>query len=160
VTYTKLMWKRHHVRNRDLQRKLMLKWAAISALPSVEMKKEALVIDPFVPMWSRVPAATPPVKGFHGETTTAEAATPDADTSKAAGATGAKKDDKKKSVAQASLAAAVRRGRGREEDDESSLFGIATDEKTALHAPVAPVSAAPEVPVAAAPAAKGKGKKK
>jgi hypothetical protein len=63
--YTKLMWKRHFVLEKDLQRKLLLKWSAIAALPSVELQKEALVVDGRVPIHSRIAGTTPPSKGFH-----------------------------------------------------------------------------------------------
>ncbi len=53
--------------NRDLQRKIRLKWAAIHALPTVELRREALVIDPYVPLRTRVPTQTPPLKGFHSD---------------------------------------------------------------------------------------------
>lgn len=65
--YVKMMWKRHHVRNRDLQRKIRLKWAAIHALPTVELRREALFVDPYVPLRTRIPTLTPPLKGFHGD---------------------------------------------------------------------------------------------
>jgi hypothetical protein len=65
--YTKLMWKRHHVMNRDLQRKLRLKWAAIHALPTAELRRDALFVDPYVPLRIRVPTQTPPLAGFHSD---------------------------------------------------------------------------------------------
>ena len=66
-TYVKLLWKRQHVMSRDLQRKIKLKWAAIAALPTPELRREALVVDPFVPLRLRVQTITPPLKGFQRE---------------------------------------------------------------------------------------------
>lgn len=64
-TATKLMFKRHYVMNRDLTRKAKLKWAAISALPTEEMQRDALLIDPYIPFNVRVARITPPLSGFH-----------------------------------------------------------------------------------------------
>ncbi len=64
--YTKLMWRRERVFKRDLSRKLALKWAALHALPTEDLRREALVIDPFVPAHIRHALQTPPLAGFHG----------------------------------------------------------------------------------------------
>jgi hypothetical protein len=66
-TYVKLLWKRQHVMSRDLQRKIKLKWAAIAALPTPELRVEALAVDPFVPLRLRLQTITPPLKGFQRE---------------------------------------------------------------------------------------------
>ena len=65
-TYTKLMWKRDRLKNKDLNRKIKLKWAAIYALPNDEAKKAALIIDPYVPLDYRYATETPPLMGFPG----------------------------------------------------------------------------------------------
>lgn len=49
-----------------MKRKLDLKWAAFHCLPSVERKKEALQINPFVPLYRKVATAFPPIHGFGG----------------------------------------------------------------------------------------------
>lgn len=69
AVYTKMMWKRDKVLSKDLNRKLLLKWAAVYALPTDELRREALVVDPFVP-GLRVPRQTPPLAGFSAETVT------------------------------------------------------------------------------------------
>lgn len=51
---------------RDIKRKLDLKWAAFHCLPSLERKKEALQINPFVPLYRKVATALPPIHGFGG----------------------------------------------------------------------------------------------
>lgn len=63
-TYVKLKWKRERIMARDLQRKIALKWAAIAALPTQELKLEALEVDPFIPLRLRPATITPPLKGF------------------------------------------------------------------------------------------------
>lgn len=62
---TKLLWKRNRVQMRDLNRKTKLKWAAIGALPTEELRREALVIDPYIPFNVRIARVTPPLSGFH-----------------------------------------------------------------------------------------------
>jgi hypothetical protein len=69
AVYTKMMWKRDKVLSKDLNRKLLLKWAAVWALPTDELRREALVVDPFVP-GLRVPRQTPPLAGFSAEVVT------------------------------------------------------------------------------------------
>ena len=64
-TYAQLLWKRERVQSRDLNRKLKLKWAAIAALPTPELKRAALVVLPFVPLRLRLAGISPPLKGFH-----------------------------------------------------------------------------------------------
>ena len=84
--YTKLMWKREVVIKRDLNRKIMLKWAAIHALPTDELRREALVVDPFIPTF-KIPRVTPPLAGFQGP----EAQQAEEDERVAAGAEAGKK---------------------------------------------------------------------
>ena len=64
--YVKLMWRRERVRSRDLDRKLQLKWAALHALPSEALRREALGVTGHVPMELCLPQHTPPSTGFHG----------------------------------------------------------------------------------------------
>lgn len=64
--YSKLRMRRSVVMGRDLNRKAKLKWAAIYALPTEQRRREALVVDPYVPLDLRVPRVTPPLAGFHG----------------------------------------------------------------------------------------------
>ena len=49
---------------KDLTRKLQLKWAAIYALPTPELRAEALFVDPYVPLDLRLATDTPPLLGF------------------------------------------------------------------------------------------------
>ena len=64
--YVKLMWRRQHVLQRDWNRKARLKWAALHALPSEEHRRDALHVDPHVPLELYLPLQTPPLAGFHG----------------------------------------------------------------------------------------------
>lgn len=73
VAYTQHKWRRRLVRDRDLARKLALKWAAFHCLPTLERKREALVICPYVPLHRRMPSATPPLYGFAGRPAQASA---------------------------------------------------------------------------------------
>ena len=86
-TYVKLLWKRHIVQSRDLNRKLRLKWAAIAALPTPELRQEALVVDARIPLRLRVATITPPLHGFHVPSKVAVA--PDDEAGVKGGATGA-----------------------------------------------------------------------
>lgn len=135
--------------NRDLQRKLKLKWAAIAALPTKELKLEALTIDPYVPLWYRIPAVTPPLKGFHAEATPVSTAPVEAVTG--APRTAKAREEKRKADLTLSLAASIRRGRGRDEDEEDSLFGFKGEIPTPVAAPT---------PTTSAPVAASGGKKK
>ena len=126
VTYVKLKWKRRLARDRDLKRKLDLKWAAFHCLPTLERKKEALQINPFVPLYRKLPTATPPLYGFHGKpemaptVASSAAAVGTASGSATSGRPGAAS---KRPAAGESLISAMRRGRGRSgRDDELSLF--------------------------------------
>jgi hypothetical protein len=64
--YVKLMWKRTRVLHRDGNRKARLKWAALHALPTEELRRDALFVDPYVPLELYLPLDTPPLAGFHG----------------------------------------------------------------------------------------------
>jgi hypothetical protein len=64
--YVQLMWRRERVRARDLHRKVQLKWAALHALPSEALRREALGVTGHVPMELCLPQHTPPSTGFHG----------------------------------------------------------------------------------------------
>ena len=64
--YVKLMWRRERVQARDLHRKVQLKWAALHALPTPELRAAALGVTTFVPAELRVPQHSPPSTGFHG----------------------------------------------------------------------------------------------
>lgn len=64
--YVKLMWRRERVRSRDWHRKAQLKWAALHALPTPELRREALGVGAPVPLGLFLPQTTPPSTGFHG----------------------------------------------------------------------------------------------
>jgi hypothetical protein len=85
-TYTQLLWRRHRVQSKDLQRKIQLKWAAIYALPTEEAKKQALQVNPYVPLDYRFATDTPPLFGFPGGS--AEASASSSSAAAAAGAGG------------------------------------------------------------------------
>lgn len=163
-TYVKMMWKRHHVQGRDLQRKLKLKWAAIHALPTPELRREALVIDPFVPSWTRVPTHTPPLKGFHTEQRAIggdEEADEEAARQAAAKAASATLLDQSantlKSAAEfGALGSAARSRTGRSDGGVSLLKGLSSAARASAAAPVPAAPKAAPAPAAAAP----KGKKK
>ncbi|KDO35663.1 hypothetical protein SPRG_18825 [Saprolegnia parasitica CBS 223.65] len=56
---------RHNALMKDLQLKINLKWEAINALPTPELRAEALVEDfSLVPMTRGFPTWTPPIPGF------------------------------------------------------------------------------------------------
>jgi hypothetical protein len=74
VAYTQHKWRRRMVLDRDLSRKLALRWAAFHCLPTPERKQEALRIFPHVPLHRRMPSATPPLHGFAGRPQAAAAA--------------------------------------------------------------------------------------
>lgn len=154
------MWKRHHVYNRDLQRKLLLKWAAIYALPSVELRREALVIDPVVPLWTRVPTHTPPLKGFHTEQRAIGGDEEDEDAATAAAAkTASSALDRssaglKSAASFGAIGSAARSRTGRSEDGVSLLKGLGSLVKPA------PVSSPKASASPSAADAKTKGKKK
>ena len=89
-TYVKLRWKRQRVMARDLQRKIKLKWAAIAALPTPELQREALEVNPMVPLRLRLATITPPLKGFQHEPFSSDkAAGAGADATSASGAAAA-----------------------------------------------------------------------
>ena len=158
--YVKLMFKRHHVQQRDLQRKLKLKWAAIYALPTPELRREALIINPFTPLWTRVPTETPPHKGFHAVQHCIVGAELDDEEAakKAASEAAAATLDKSGSAALRSAAAfgalgSAARSRTGRSDSGVSLF------KSGLGTP--PPAAPAATPAKAAPTpADAKGKKK
>lgn len=62
--YTQGLWRRRRMQMKDLTRKLQLKWAAIYALPTPELRAEALFVDPYVPLDLRLATDTPPLLGF------------------------------------------------------------------------------------------------
>jgi len=62
--YTQGLWRRRRMLMKDLTRKLQLKWAAIYALPTAELREEALFVDPYVPLDLRLSTDTPPLLGF------------------------------------------------------------------------------------------------
>jgi hypothetical protein len=64
--YVKLLWRRHHVLQRDWNRKARLKWAALHALPTEAHRRDALFVEPHVPLELYLPLETPPLAGFHG----------------------------------------------------------------------------------------------
>jgi len=64
--YVKLMWRRNYVLSRDWNRKARLKWAALHALPTEALRRDALRVDPHVPLELYLPLETPPLAGFHG----------------------------------------------------------------------------------------------
>ena len=66
ASFTRLKWRRERVLHRDLSRKARLKWAALHALPTEALRREALRIDPHVPLELYVALDTPPLAGFHG----------------------------------------------------------------------------------------------
>ena len=129
------MWKRHHVQSRDLQRKLRLKWAAINVLPTAELRREALVVDPFAPLWTRVPTLSPPLKGFHTEQRAVGGEDDDdmvdATAAKAAMDTRARDAGLKSAAAFGTLGSAARSRSGRSDGGMSLLRGIAAVSKTA-----------------------------
>ena len=63
--YSKLMSERNNARMHDLQQKLTLKWAAVEALPTDELRMAALEVDstPFPP-YRQVYTWSPPIAGF------------------------------------------------------------------------------------------------
>jgi hypothetical protein len=136
-------------RDRDLKRKLDLKWAAFHCLPTIERKKEALQINPFVPLYRKIATATPPIHGFHGKPEAAPVAEADA---AAAGKAGGKERGSKRPAANESLITAMRGGRGRSgREEEDSLF--------AVRGPAAPKAPEAPKPATAAPPPPAKGKK-
>lgn len=140
-TYTRLMWKRNRVTQKDFARKLKLKWAAIYALPTEELRKQALFFDPYVPLNYRMPTATPPLAGFSGapEETAKQAASSSASSS----AAGQKSKPKRFGTRRAE--------KTRSADDEmfDELFAQAP-------AQAAPAAAAPAAVAKPAPAAAAK----
>lgn len=64
--YVRLMWRRDRVQSRDLHRKVQLKWAALHALPTAELRRDALGVTGHVPLELRIAQLTPPSTGFHG----------------------------------------------------------------------------------------------
>jgi len=110
------------LQSRDLSVKLQLKWAAIAALPTAARKAEALVVDEEVPLRARLPTVTPPLKGFVAPTAS-ELPEPTGTTPTSGGAdarpvSGSARAGKSASAAVGeSLAAALRRGRGRSASD-------------------------------------------
>lgn len=64
--YTIGLMRRHKIQEKDLQQKIRHKWRAIHALPTLELRKEALTVtDPCVPLDRPLAAFTPPLRGFH-----------------------------------------------------------------------------------------------
>ncbi|OQR89238.1 hypothetical protein THRCLA_22722 [Thraustotheca clavata] len=63
--YNSMTSLRHNALMKDLQTKIDLKWEAINALPTPELRAEALVEDlSLVPMSRGFPTWTPPIPGF------------------------------------------------------------------------------------------------
>jgi hypothetical protein len=164
--YTKLLWRRERVLARDATRKMQLKWAAIGALPTEALQREALIIDPFVPLHLRVARETPPLAGFHGaeerarEAAAAAVARAAAEAAAAAAATAAlsRGDVDGAEAARRALGPAggkAERGKGGRRaaafGDDLDLFGAMNAE-----AGIAAPEEAPPAPKAA-PAAGGKG---
>jgi hypothetical protein len=79
--YTQGLWRRRRMQMKDLTRKLQLKWAAIYALPTPELRAEALFVDPYVPLDLRLATDTPPLLGFSdgGQVSTSSGASQSAD---------------------------------------------------------------------------------
>lgn len=63
--YSKMMCERNNRRMSDLQQKVALKWAAVEALPTPELRFAAEVVDstPFPP-YRQVSTWSPPIAGF------------------------------------------------------------------------------------------------
>ena len=134
------MWRRDRVLKRDWTRKLAHKWAALYALPTDELRREALVVDPFVPFHLRHALITPPLAGFHGaeeaERETARAAQEAAAAAKRAASAAAAvaaagavvSASGRRALVQGTVAALARGGRARggtraEDIDFASLLG-------------------------------------
>lgn len=65
-TYTRAMWKRENEQRKDLNHKLNAKMCAIWALPTDELRTEALLVtDPTYRLDMRLPTLTPPMRGWH-----------------------------------------------------------------------------------------------
>lgn len=109
VLYTKLMWKREYILKKDLNRKMLLKWAALYALPTDELKREALVVDAWMPTL-KIPRMTPPLAGFQGPEARAEEEAAAKKETERAGATAGK--GKAGPAGKQAGGAAARKGRG------------------------------------------------
>ncbi len=60
------MWLRHRAQRHDANVKIRRRLAAIYALPTPELRQEALTVtDLYFPMHSRLATRTPPSSGFH-----------------------------------------------------------------------------------------------
>eukprot|EP01138_Halocafeteria_seosinensis_P007705 gb/GECG01007873.1/.p1 GENE.gb/GECG01007873.1/~~gb/GECG01007873.1/.p1 ORF type:complete len:196 (+),score=31.11 gb/GECG01007873.1/:1-588(+) len=63
--YQKKMTQRHHIHQRDLEHKHLMKMLAISALPKKSMQLDAVTVtDPNMPLSIRPPTYTPPHAGW------------------------------------------------------------------------------------------------